>query len=77
MLIYLFQIIDLPVNNTQHVILPAVSEDGERHVTHKLFRVNGPETDIDSTGKMTTRSVTVQGMYTTETDIRGAHWPNG
>ena len=55
--------IDLPVNNTQHVLLPVVSEDGERHVRHNLFRIDGPETGIDSIGKITTGSVTVQGMY--------------
>ena len=56
--------IDLPINNTQHVILPAVSDDGDGSVTHKLFRVDGLQTKIDDIGETTDKGVSIVGMYT-------------
>lgn len=52
-------VIDLPINNTQHVILPAVSDDGEGSVTHKLFRVDGLQTKIDDIGETTDKGVSI------------------
>ena len=55
--------IDLPLNNTQYVILPAVSGTGGR-VTHQLFSIDGPDTDIDNICAVSTGESISLGRFT-------------
>lgn len=64
---FVLQVIDLPLNNTQYIILPNVSggRTKGRYITHKLLQVEEPLARIDELGRGSRNYLNALGMQIT------------